>query len=96
MPNYIYQCPSGHETEQYGGYDQVSAPCLLCPQTARRLPCSGVQIINRTGDLGRPVTWDEKRQREDNAYTQERVTNNSKHIAQETGDRTAYRQHIKR
>ena len=52
---------------------------------AERLPCSGVQIINRTGDMGRPVSWEEKRKRERNAYTMERVTNNSKTINRETG-----------
>jgi hypothetical protein len=86
MPQYLYECPDGHVTEAYGGYDDVVAPCV-CGGNGRRLPCSGVQVINRTGDIGRPVTWEEKRQREDNAYTQERVTNNSKHIQKETGQK---------
>ena len=86
MPIYQYECPRGHVTEAYGGYEDSSTPCA-CGKAARRLPCSGVQVINRTGDLGRPVTWEEKRQRENNARVQETVTNNSKRIQAETGQK---------
>lgn len=96
MPTYDFQCRSGHVSEQHAGYDDESAPCSVCGRKAKRLPSFGTQYINRTGDLGRPVTWDEKRQRENNARVQETVTANSRQIAQETGDKTAYRQHIKR
>ena len=86
MPNYLYECKRGHVTERYGGYEESSARCA-CGVTAKRLPSSGVHIINRTGDLGRPVTWDEKRQRENNARVQEAVTNNSRQINRETGQK---------
>lgn len=95
MPTYDHRCPKGHVTEAYAGYEEYSVECK-CGLPAERIPCQGVQVINRTGDLGRPVTWAEKRQREHNAKVQETVSNNSKRIAQETGDKTAYRQHIKR
>lgn len=96
MPNYEHRCKRGHVTESYAGYEETIVQCGVCDGAAERLPCQGVQIINRTGDLGRPVTWDEKRKRENNARVQETVTNNSKRIAQETGDKTAYKQHVKR
>ena len=86
MPTYQYACPDGHVTEEYAGYEDDSISCA-CGETGRRLPCSGVHVINRTGDLGRPVTWEEKRQREDNARVQEIVTNNSKLIQAETGQK---------
>lgn len=84
MPIYVYECSDGHVTEAYGDYEASSTPCV-CGGTAERLPCSGIQIINRTGDIGRPVTWAEKRERENNAHLQETVTNNSRTIQQETG-----------
>ena len=77
MGKYIYSCPRC-------GYVKGDGPWRTecdCPSA------SGIQIINRTGDLGRPVTWAEKRQRESNARVQETVTNNSKTIQKETGQK---------
>ena len=87
MPTYDYSCRLGHTVEERRGVGERAIPCPLCGETAfRQAVYQGTQIINRTGDIGRPVTWDEKRKREQNAYTMERVSNNSKRIANETGE----------
>ena len=88
MPLYDYTCRLGHTVEERQGVEESSIPCPLCGETAfRQSVYRGTQIINRTGDIGRPVTWEEKRQREQNGYTMERVSNNSKRIAAETGEK---------
>ena len=67
--------------------EESAIPCSLCGETSFRQPVyRGTQIINRTGDIGRPVTWAERRKREENGYLMERVSNNSKTLARETGE----------
>lgn len=67
---------------------ESSIPCPLCGETSIRQAVYGdTQIMNITGDIGRPVTWDERRKREENGYLMERVSNNSKRIAAETGEK---------
>jgi len=78
LPKYIYSCPRC-------GYVKGDGPWRTFCNC--KLTDTFIQIINRTGDLGRPVTWAEKRQRESNARVQETVTNNSKMIQKETGQK---------
>lgn len=88
MGLYDYTCRTGHTVEEQRGVEEGSIHCPLCGETAHRQAVyGGTQIMNITGDIGRPVTRDERRKREENGYLMERVSNNSKRIAAETGEK---------